>query len=143
MTEKPKPGEVYEAGEPVFLGRIPVRSEVTVLPADEPKDKPLGWKCDIREGCEIYRSLETQEMITTRDGLKPGDVVYAMSLVGGYYETTIYQKDDGELQGKSGEHTLVFLRFLDDPEVDDRAPVWITWGAANTRGLRKLELTGS
>jgi len=30
------PGQVVTVGEPVFVGRIPVRTELTVLPADEP-----------------------------------------------------------------------------------------------------------
>jgi hypothetical protein len=39
------PGTVYAAADPEFVGVMPVRQEVEVLPADEPRQLKLGWVC--------------------------------------------------------------------------------------------------
>ena len=38
-----EPGYVYVCAEPEFLGRIPVRTELTVLSADDPKARRIGF----------------------------------------------------------------------------------------------------
>lgn len=37
------PGTVYAAADPEFVGVMPIRQDVEVLPADEPKQLKLGW----------------------------------------------------------------------------------------------------
>lgn len=37
------PGTVYAAADPEFVGVIPVRQDIEVLPSDEPKQLKLGW----------------------------------------------------------------------------------------------------
>jgi hypothetical protein len=40
------PGEIYSVGDPEFIGNIPIRQEIEVLPADEPKEIKIemhGW----------------------------------------------------------------------------------------------------
>ena len=37
------PGSVYGAADPEFVGVMPVRQDIEVLPADEPKQLKLGW----------------------------------------------------------------------------------------------------
>ncbi len=37
------PGTVYAASDPDFVGIMPVRQDIEVLPADEPKQLKLGW----------------------------------------------------------------------------------------------------
>ena len=37
------PGTVYACADPEFLGVMPVRQDIEVLPADEPKQLKLGW----------------------------------------------------------------------------------------------------
>ncbi len=44
-----EPGSIYVNSEPEFVGRMPVRSELTVLPAD-PGHEPLGWTMTERIG---------------------------------------------------------------------------------------------
>ena len=39
------PGTVYSAADPEFVGVMPIRQEVEVLPADEPRLLKLGWVC--------------------------------------------------------------------------------------------------
>lgn len=39
-----KPGDIaYISSDPEFVGVMPIRTELTVLPADEPKKLKLGW----------------------------------------------------------------------------------------------------
>lgn len=37
------PGTVYACADPEFVGVMPVRQEIEVMPADEPKQLKLGW----------------------------------------------------------------------------------------------------
>ena len=37
------PGTIYGAADPEFVGVMPIRQEIEVLPADEPKLLKLGW----------------------------------------------------------------------------------------------------
>jgi hypothetical protein len=37
------PGTVYGAADPEFLGVMPIRQDIEVLPADEPRQLKLGW----------------------------------------------------------------------------------------------------
>jgi hypothetical protein len=36
-------GVVYGAADPEFVGVMPVRQDIEVIPADEPKQLKLGW----------------------------------------------------------------------------------------------------
>lgn len=37
------PGTVYACADPEFVGVMPIRSDIEVIPADEPKQLSLGW----------------------------------------------------------------------------------------------------
>lgn len=37
------PGTVYGCADPEFVGVMPIRQDIEVLPADEPKQLKLGW----------------------------------------------------------------------------------------------------
>lgn len=37
------PGTIYGASDPEFVGVMPIRQDIEVLPADEPKQLKLGW----------------------------------------------------------------------------------------------------
>jgi hypothetical protein len=37
------PGSVYATADPEFVGVMPIRQDIEVLPADEPKRLSLGW----------------------------------------------------------------------------------------------------
>lgn len=51
MTDKiVPPGTIYKVDEPEHEGRIPVRTELTVLSGDDPNRRPLGWTFKDKEG---------------------------------------------------------------------------------------------
>jgi hypothetical protein len=60
------PGEVYISSEPEFVGVMPIRTELTVLPADDVKDQKIGWTIgEVYSGCEVYL-LDSDETIKSR-----------------------------------------------------------------------------
>ena len=50
-------GYVYVCAEPEFFGRIPVRTELTVLSADDPKNRTIGFSCFENLGIGCHNPL--------------------------------------------------------------------------------------
>lgn len=132
--------DIFETDDPEFFGRMPVRTELTVLGPDDPNTRPLGFTMRVYDGTQVARDPEMKEYITTREALKVGDEIYVSTLFG-ICKAKVYLDEDGTLFGSVGEHTVVDLVFRDDPKKDDRAPVWVSRYAINTRGLKRTELT--
>jgi hypothetical protein len=46
-------GEIYMLAEPQFVGHMPVRTSLTVLSADDPETRRIGWSCfeNLGMGC--------------------------------------------------------------------------------------------
>lgn len=59
-------GTVYCCGEPEFFGRIPVRTEMTVLSADNPKARLIGFSIFENLGIGAYNPYASQRLIITR-----------------------------------------------------------------------------
>lgn len=59
-------GTVYVCGEPEFFGRIPVRTELTVLSADDPKNRLIGFSIFEQLGIGSYNPWALQKMTITR-----------------------------------------------------------------------------
>ena len=59
-------GTVYVCGEPEFFGRIPVRTELTVLSADDPKNRLIGFSIFENIGIGAYNPYALQRLIITR-----------------------------------------------------------------------------
>jgi len=59
-------GTVYVCGEPEFFGRIPVRTELTVLSADDPKNRLVGFSIFENIGIGAYNPFALQRLTITR-----------------------------------------------------------------------------
>lgn len=59
-------GRVYVCAEPEFLGRIPVRTELTVLSADDPKARTIGFSIFENLGIGIHNPFGLSRLIVTR-----------------------------------------------------------------------------
>lgn len=59
-------GTVYVCGEPEFFGRIPVRTELTVLSADDPKNRLIGFSIFEQIGIGAYNPFALQVLNITR-----------------------------------------------------------------------------
>jgi HK97 family phage major capsid protein len=59
-------GTVYVCGEAEFFGRIPVRTELTVLSADDPKNRLIGFSIFEQLGIGAYNPFALQILQITR-----------------------------------------------------------------------------
>lgn len=59
-------GTVYMCGEPEFLGRIPVRTELTVLSADDPKNRLIGFSMFENLGIGAFNPSAIVKILITR-----------------------------------------------------------------------------
>lgn len=59
-------GTVYFATEPEFFGRIPVRTELTVLSADDPKARTVGFSMFENLGIACHNPRGLQRIVVTR-----------------------------------------------------------------------------
>jgi hypothetical protein len=59
-------GTVYLACEPEHFGRIPVRTELTVLSADDPKARTIGFSCFENLGIGAYNPRGLARLTVTR-----------------------------------------------------------------------------
>jgi hypothetical protein len=50
-------GYIYVCAEPEFFGRIPVRTELTVLSADDPRNRTIGFSCFENLGIGCHNPL--------------------------------------------------------------------------------------
>jgi len=59
-------GKLYVCTEPEFFGRIPVRTELTVLSADDPRNRTIGFSCFENLGIGCYNPLGLVRVKLTR-----------------------------------------------------------------------------
>ena len=60
-------GTVYICGEPEFFGRMPVRTDLTILSADTPKSRLIGFSMFEQLGIGIFNPYAMVRMKITRD----------------------------------------------------------------------------
>jgi len=61
-----QPGTVYVCAEPEFFGRIPVRTELTVISADLPRERKIGFSVFENLGIGAYNPYALQRIDITR-----------------------------------------------------------------------------
>ena len=66
VSRKVPVGYVYVCCEPEFLGRVPVRTELTVLSADDPKARTIGFSCFENLGIGCHNPLGLSRLVITR-----------------------------------------------------------------------------
>lgn len=59
-------GYIYVCCEPEFFGRIPVRTELTVLSADDPKNRTIGFSCFENLGIGCHNPLGLTRLVLSR-----------------------------------------------------------------------------
>jgi len=59
-------GYIYVCAEPEFFGRIPVRTELTVLSADDPRNRTIGFSCFENLGIGCHNPLGLCRVVLSR-----------------------------------------------------------------------------
>lgn len=130
---------------------VPVRTEIEVLPADDPKARKLGWTVREYNGCPIHPGppgMTVEQVIesglpegfelariTDAEVLQDGDVVLAPAMFGGLNVGTVGTHEDGSRYFVTPGGFLGFLSFGED----DRN-CWVSWGGGNLNAIKKLSL---
>ena len=60
-------GTVYVCGEREYYGRFPVRTELTVITADRPDERKVGFSIFEQVGTIVYNFLSSQRILITRN----------------------------------------------------------------------------
>jgi len=133
--------------------RVPVRTELTVLPADEPGQKKIGWTVKEYMGFPIKTAPQgltheeamntgnwpegfEPEIITEKDGIKEGDLILAPNL-SGWTVARVETTSEGKFAGLSQDKGWIY--FLEFGQ-DDRK-CWVCGGSGNLKAIQRLELT--
>jgi len=66
VSRKVPIGKVYVCAEPEFFGRIPVRTELTVLSADNPRARTIGFSIFENLGFGVHNSRGLQRLVVSR-----------------------------------------------------------------------------
>jgi len=61
-----QPGTVYICGEREYYGRFPVRTELTVITADVPQERIVGFSIFQEQGVGAYNPLASQRLLIAR-----------------------------------------------------------------------------
>ncbi len=125
--------DIYRAP---ILGRTPARTELTVLPADDPPQKKIGFVCYELQGCEISKTLGGAP-VPGSETLAEGSTIYAPGMFGGWHELTIRYGADGKPHGDGGTMAVLSRTKEDDP----RGDVWVCIGLVNKQAIKKLEIS--
>ena len=59
-------GVIYVCAEPEFFGRIPVRTELSILSADDPKNRTIGFSCFENIGIGCHNPLGLCRVVIAR-----------------------------------------------------------------------------
>jgi hypothetical protein len=66
VSRKVPVGYIYVCTEPEFFGRIPVRTELTVLSADDPRNRTIGFSCFENLGIGCHNPLGLVRVVLSR-----------------------------------------------------------------------------
>lgn len=117
-------------------GKIPVRTELTVLPADDPGNRTIGWIVREYNGTEVYKADAPGTLLLNESDIQVGDKLHVQTLVGTYLMIA-YRDEYGVLQAQTETGGMFAdLKF----NTDDRH-CWVSTFAVNAKAVKKLTVT--
>lgn len=140
----------YGQSEPELVGKLPARQDLTVLPADEPEQRKIGWAVfenvagadvlKVPTGMTTEEAIEALEtggevafdIITTEMGIDAGDVVITQGLFG-YLIGPVHRGKDG-LYMRSQGGVIGMLQW--NPGLKN--PRWTCPGHINAKGIKRI-----
>lgn len=121
-----------DSGESVYL-EVMKRSEIVVLPADEPEGK-IGFTVREFLGCPIAQAPDGAP-IAGQTVLVEGSTVYVRGLLGEWIEMRIGRNQAGDPYAERGSLIACLSRGP-----DERGDIWVCVGLINRRALAKLSI---
>lgn len=123
--------------DPGEVGQLPLRTELTVMPADDPTRPSIGLVVKEQEGFVISKLVDGKPIeFQPGEDLTVGQEILVPSpfSIGCYFPMTVVEEEGG-LYGLSTEGSLLaFLQVADD----ERGAVWVCIGTANAKNLKSL-----
>jgi len=116
-----------------YIGKIPVRTDITVLPADDPKRRLIGWTVSYEQGMEImkpfkgwigelvarlkavgyYGDVVSRHAVRSLRGIRKGDKVISFHLLGPEPTTVTevdYRKKTASAESKYNLYPLKYSK---------------------------------
>ena len=118
---------------------LPSKTELTVLPADDPKGRTLGFVVRERNGVSLYPIIDGkigENPVPATEDLVVGRDYTASGLMGEDLLWTVGKDDYGEFSITCGPSLIGCLE-----RGKDERNCWAVTGMVNTRGLKKLNIT--
>lgn len=111
---------------------MPAKQELTVMPADLPSERMVGFTINEVNGSPVRRSLTANETVDSSEDLEVGDVIYfsyftaSASCVATVTEKNKYARSMG-------------VGFILSREDDCRGKIWSCVGAVNLKNTIGLD----
>jgi hypothetical protein len=109
--------------------KIPAKSEITYLAADHVQN-PIGFKIFECQGMPLSSSLTEDLLITQKEDLKVGDVVYSYGIFGEKIRLKVTSIEEGKSTADCGEFMFCFLEFQN---CSIRGSLWVNSCMVNKR----------
>lgn len=111
--------------------KLPIRTEIEILPADEPKQFKLGWTVKEYLGSSCFLvSDPTETIIDTLDGLRVGDEI----VVWRTWIVTVEKVEGRKAMARTGRLSVP-MEF----DIDDRH-CWVATAMINLKAVEKLTM---
>ncbi len=111
--KKLKSGVIYTVGESEYIGAMPIRTDIEILPADDSSQKAIGWTVEILDGSEVYLESEPLKILESADSIKIGDKVIVTTLFG-RSKMTVISVSGNEAMAETSGGSLAPLNFAND-----------------------------
>lgn len=131
------PGQVYHASEPENFGSFPIRSELTVFPADDPNQLKLGWAVYELNGGKVYLESDPKTNLSSLDSIKVGDKVLVGTLIGTVL-MTISEINGNEACAET-EFSIAPMEFGKDSRNCWTSPILINKKCLNKLSILSIE----
>ena len=99
----------FTATDKQYIGEFPIRQDIELLPADDPKDMKLGWVIEEVCGAEVYKDAAQSTLLINYGDIQVGDEVYVCFMDGAYRKAVVNAAGLAET-----EYNIYILEFDKD-----------------------------
>lgn len=118
--------------------KYPLRTDITVLSADDPKQKPLSFVIHERNGITVFLPDAPDVPLTKEEDLQPGTLIVVTGMFGQYL-MKVYLSEEGVLRAGNPDGLPGSFAILAFGE--DERHCWTSTAMVKTRGITKTCIT--